>query len=66
MKKIEVTIDAITGEESTMERDETPDEKAIRQQLEQEAILIAEKKAKIEAIYEKLGLTADEMKLLTS
>jgi hypothetical protein len=66
MKKIEVTMDVITGKETTIERDETPDEKLIREQLEQEVILIAEKKSKIEAIYEKLGLTPDEIKLLTS
>lgn len=64
MKRIEVTIDAITGEESRIERDETPDEKLIREQLEQQAIDIVENKNKIEAIYHKLGLTPDEVKLL--
>ena len=68
MKKIEKIVDAITGEETFIERDETSEEKKYR--LAQEK-LVAEQQAEAEAkaqakaeLLERLGITADEAKLL--
>lgn len=68
MKKIEVIIDVITGEETSIERDETPQEKIERETLEKE---IAQRKLEEESkaaarqtILDRLGLTEEEAKLL--
>ena len=68
MKIIEKEINAITGEETITERNETPAEKADREQSEAElATLLAETAAKAaarEAILDRLGLTAEEAAIL--
>jgi hypothetical protein len=68
MKRIDVNIDAITGEETITERDETAQEKAEREAAEAKfAAREAEAEAKElarQAIFDRLGLTADEAKLL--
>lgn len=68
MKIIEKTFNAETGEETIIERDETADEKKERETFLKE---VAARKAQSEAIesarqeiLNKLGLTADEAKLL--
>lgn len=68
MKIIEKTFDAATGEETITERDETAAEKKEREAF---AKLMAEKQAEAEAkaverqaIADRLGLTADELKIL--
>ena len=68
MKITEKTFDAATGEETITERNETATEKAEREAF---AKLMAEKQAEAEvkaqarqAIADRLGLTADELKLL--
>ncbi len=65
MKKI---IDAITGEETIVERNETAAEKKYREKIAAEfAARQAEAEAKAaakQAIADRLGLTADELKLL--
>jgi hypothetical protein len=68
MKIKEKTFDAATGEETIAERDETVAEKKEREAF---AKLMAEKQAQAEAkaqarqaIADRLGLTADELKLL--
>lgn len=68
MKIIEKTFDAATGEETITERNETAVEKKERELLEKE---IAAKKIEFElktaqrqAIADRLGLTADELKIL--
>lgn len=67
MKKIDVVIDVITGEQTVTERDETIKEKKEREIIEKElAELIAkenEKKAQRQAIAERLGLTAEELQV---
>ncbi len=68
MKIIEKTFDAATGEETITQRDETAAEKKARETREKEiAALQAETEAKEAArqtIANRLGLTADELKLL--
>ena len=68
MKIIEKTFNAETGEETIIERDETAAEKKERETFLKE---VAARKAESEAIelarqeiLNKLGLTADEAKLL--
>jgi hypothetical protein len=68
MKIIEKEFNVVTGEEIIIERDETIAEKKAREKLEKE---IAAEKAEAEAketqrqaILDRLGLTADEAKLL--
>ena len=68
MKITEKTFDAATGEETITERNETATEKAEREAF---AKFMAEKQAEAEAkaaarqvIADRLGLTADELKLL--
>jgi hypothetical protein len=68
MKKIEKTVNAITGEETIVEREETTEEKKYRLELEklgaeQQAEAEAKAQAKAE-LFERLGITADEAKLL--
>ncbi len=68
MKITEKIFDAATGEETITERDETAAEKKERETL---AKLMAAKQAEAEAkaverqaIADRLGLTADELKIL--
>jgi predicted nucleic acid-binding Zn-ribbon protein len=68
MKIIEKEFNALTGEETITERDETAAEKKIREAREKE---IKAEQAETEAkeaarqiILDRLGLTADEAKLL--
>ena len=68
MKIIEKTLDLITGEETITERDETAQEVAEREAQEAKlATQQAEAEAKAaerQAILDRLGLTANEAKLL--
>jgi hypothetical protein len=68
MKIIERTFNAETGETVDVERNETAQEKAEREKSESKrAELIAEAEARTaqrQAIADRLGLTADELKLL--
>jgi hypothetical protein len=68
MKRIEKEFNAITGEETITERDETAAEKKARETRQAEfAASQAEAAAKAEQrqeILDRLGLTADEAKLL--
>jgi len=68
MKLTEKEFNAITGEETIVERDETAAEKKERLDLEKEiaaAQTQAEAKAAArQAIAERLGLTADELQVL--
>lgn len=68
MKIIEKEFNALTGEETITERDETAAEKKQREAFEKE---VAAEKAEAErktaarqVILDRLGLTADEAKLL--
>ena len=68
MKITEKEFNALTGEETITERDETAAEKKVRQVFEKET---ADRKAEAETkavarqvIADRLGLTADELKLL--
>lgn len=68
MKIIEKEFNALTGETTITERDETTQEKAKREVLERE---IAQRKAEIEAkaaarqaILDRLGLSEEEAKIL--
>jgi predicted nucleic acid-binding protein len=68
MKLIHKTVDAITGEETFIEIEETAAEIKIRKAFEAEA---AKEKAEAEAkaiaktaIADRLGLTADELQVL--
>jgi hypothetical protein len=70
MKIIEKEFNAITGQETITERDETPAETKARLDCENE---VAEKQAKAaakahekSALLAKLGITEDEAKLLLS
>ena len=68
MKHIDTNIDAITGEVTVTERDFTADEiKARKKHEEQLAAMQAEAEAKAtqkQAILDRLGLTADELKTI--
>jgi predicted nucleic acid-binding Zn-ribbon protein len=68
MKITEKEFNALTGEETITERDETAAEKKLREVRKKElAAEIAEAEAKESArqiILDRLGLTADEVKLL--
>lgn len=68
MKIIEKEFNVQTGEETITERDETAAEKKVREAREKEvAAVIAETEAKEaarQAILDRLGLTADEAKLI--
>jgi hypothetical protein len=70
MKKIDVVIDALTGEQTETERDETPTEKKVREDLAvQVAKDLADEKANATAkaaLLAKLGITAEEAALLLS
>ena len=68
MKILEKEFNIQTGEETITERDETAAEKKSRETFQKEqAIKLAEAEAKEaarQAILDRLGLTADEAKLL--
>ena len=68
MKIVEKEFNALTGEETITERDETAAEKKAREKHLSDSIKAeADAKAKAlqkEAIADRLGLTADELKLL--
>jgi hypothetical protein len=68
MKITEKTFDITTGQETIIERDETAAEKKIRETIAKEiATREAEAEAKAtarQAIADRLGLTADELKVL--
>jgi hypothetical protein len=68
MKIIEKEFNVLTGEETITERDETPNEKKSREKFEKDLIQFeAEAEAKAQAkaaLLERLGITADEAKLL--
>lgn len=68
MKIIEKEFNVLTGEETITERDETVAEKKAREKLEADyAKAQAEAEAKAtarQAIADRLGLTADELKVL--
>ena len=70
MKIIERTFNAETGETVDIERNETVAEQKIREQGELEATTelkaLEAKKAAREAILDRLGITAEEAKLLLS
>ena len=68
MKIVEKEFNALTGEETITERDETAAEKKQREAFQKE---VAAEKAELDAkmaarqvIADRLGLTADELKLL--
>jgi hypothetical protein len=68
MKYLEKIVDAITGEETIIEYEQTAADKKIREERAKEfAAAQAEADAKAaqrQAILDRLGLTADEAKLL--
>jgi len=68
VKIIEKEINALTGEETVVEREETAAEKKVREKRETEnAKIQAEAEAKTaarQAIADRLGLTADELQVL--
>ena len=68
MKRIEKEFNALTGEETITEREETAAEKKAREVfVKKQAELAAEAEAKAaqrQTIADRLGLTADELKLL--
>lgn len=68
MKIIEKVFDAITGEETVFEREETAQEKAEREalenKLEQRRIEEISKANARQAILDRLGLTEEEARLL--
>ena len=70
MKRTEVIVDALTGIETFREYDETPEEQARRIEAELEAAERAAKEAEFivrkKALLEKLGINAEEAKILLS
>ena len=68
MKIVDVVFDVLTGEETRTERDETPTEKKLREEIAaQNAKEAAEAEAKAiakAAILDRIGLTADELKTI--
>ena len=68
MKIIEKNYDALTGETTITEREETAIEQAEREKLEAEAAAkateLAAKAQARQALLDKLGITEDEAKLL--
>jgi hypothetical protein len=70
MKIVEKTHDAITGEETITERDETATEIADRETFEakvaQDKLEAETKAAEKQQILDKLGITAEQAKLLLS
>ena len=70
MKIVDVVFDVLTGEETRTERDETPTEKKLREEIAAQnakEAAEAEIKAKAKAdLLAKLGITAEEATLLLS
>jgi hypothetical protein len=70
MKKIIVSYDILTGEETTVERDETAEEKKERDiynKMVADELAEAEARATAKAaLLDKLGITAEEAALLLS
>ena len=70
MKKIIVSVEAFTGKQTITERDETVEEIVEREALEAKALILeaeAEAKATAKAaLLSKLGITAEEARLLLS
>lgn len=70
MKKVEVIIDVISGEETIIEREETAEETAEREAAEAElATRQVEAQARAEAkaqVLAQLGITEEQAKLLLS
>jgi hypothetical protein len=70
MKKTEKIFNVQTGEETIIERDETSSEKSIRENWEKEIAkedVISQTNVKAKsALLAKLGITAEEAKLLLS
>jgi hypothetical protein len=68
MKKTEKIFNVQTGEETIIERDETPSEKLIREnwgkQIANDAVVSQANAEAKSALLAKLGITADEAKLL--
>lgn len=68
MKIIEKEFNAVTGEETIIEREETKDETKLRLNSEKAAKAYAEAKAETDAkkavILSRLGLTEDELKTI--
>jgi predicted oxidoreductase len=68
MKIVEKEFNALTGEETITEREETTVEKKAREAFIKEATAkkaeIEAKEAARQAIADRLGLTADELKIL--
>jgi hypothetical protein len=68
MKKTEKIFNVQTGEETIIERDETPSEKLIRENWEKQIAndaVIAQANAEAKsALLEKLGISEDEARLL--
>ncbi len=68
MKIVEKEFNVLTGEETITERDETAAEIKIREKREKEIaaelVEIEKVKAQRQAIADRLGLTANELKLL--
>jgi hypothetical protein len=68
MKIVEKIFDVSTGEETIIERDETPQEEQERELFEQESKSKAEASAAVRAnkaaLLEKLGITEEEARLL--
>jgi hypothetical protein len=70
MKKVEKIFDASTGEETIVERDETPEEKLEREELEilhakiQQEIELREKQR--QKLLDRLGITVEELKIILS
>ena len=68
MKITEKIIDAVSGKESIIERDLTPEEvaefEAAKKKADEIAKLEAEAETKRAALLEKLGITEEEAKLL--
>jgi len=70
MKKTEKIFNVQTGEETIIERDETPSEKLIREnwekQIANDAVVSQANAEAKSALLNKLGITEDEAKLLLS
>ena len=70
MKKVEKIVDAITGEETFVERDETAAEKELRlEAIAKAEAALAEAQAKVAAkaaLLAQLGITEEQAKLLLS
>jgi hypothetical protein len=68
MKIVDVVFDVLTGEETRTERNETPTEKKLREEIAAQNVKEAAEAEAREiakaAILDRLGLTADELKTI--